>query len=159
MVVSKRAFGKIFTYLGLFLTGVGAIGILGPHIELQRSGRVMAQVLGNDIGFRQPGLYAFRLQLKWTGTTGDQRTNLVTPVRAASEQEARNSYRGKHLIPGQTYEMFTDPENPEKIQPFKGYNWTTFGKFALITLAGVIVFFVGMSIIRTDKGERKTTKV
>ena len=38
MKPSKRAWGKIFTYLGLFLTGIGIIGVLGPHLELSRAG-------------------------------------------------------------------------------------------------------------------------
>lgn len=151
MKPTKRVLGKIFTYLGLFLTGMGLIGIMGPHLELQRSGRLMAQVLGNDIGYRQPGMYAFRLQLKWTTADGEQRTNITTPVRAASEEEAWKSYRGNHLITGQTYEFYTDPENLDRIQPFKGYNWITFGKFVLISIAGLVVFFIGMTIVRQDR--------
>jgi len=153
MKPTKRQLGKIFTYLGLFLTGIGMIGILGPHMELQRSGRVMAQVVSNDIAFRQPGIFAFRLQLKWDKPEGEQRTTLTTPVRAASEDEARGKYRGKHLIAGQTYEFYTDSDNIDRIQPFKGYNWTTFGTFVALTIAGVAVFFVGMSIVRKDKAE------
>ena len=148
MSVSRRALGKIFTYLGLFLTGIGMIGILGPHMELQKSGRVMAQVLANDIAFRGEGVYSFRLQLKWTTPEGEQRTNLTTPVRAGSEAEAREKYRGKHLVAGQTYEFFTDADNPERIQPFKGYNWATFGKFVALAAAGIVVFFTGMRIVR-----------
>ena len=151
MGLSKRVLGKIVTYLGLFLTAIGVLGILGPHMDLQRSGRMMAQVIGNDIGYRQPGVYAFRLQLKWTAPEGEQRTNITTPVRAGSEEEARRSYRGKHLVAGQTYEFFTDPDKPDRIQPFKGYNWTTFGTFVLLTVAGFVVFFTGMTIVRQDK--------
>ena len=153
MKPSRRALGKIFTYLGLFLTGVALIGIMGPHMELQRSGRLTAQVLGNDIGYRQPGMFAFRLQLKWTTADGEQRTNITTPVRAASEEQARKAYRGRHLVAGQTYEFYTDPENPDRIQPFKGYNWTTFGTFLLLSVAGIAVFFTGMTIVRKDKTE------
>ena len=153
MKPSRRALGKIFTYLGLFLTGVAVIGIMGPHMELQRSGRLTAQVLGNDIGYRQPGMFAFRLQLKWTTAEGEQRTNITTPVRAASEDQARKAYRGRHLVAGQTYEFYTDPENPDRIQPFKGYNWTTFGTFLLLSVAGIAVFFTGMTIVRKDKAE------
>ena len=151
MKPTRRALGKMFTYLGLFLTGTGLIGIMGPHLELQRSGRLMAQVVGNDIGYRQPGMFAFRLQLKWTTADGEQRTNITTPVKAATEAEAREAYRGKHYVAGQTYEFYTDAENPERIQPFKGYNAATFGKFVGITLAGILVFFVGMTIVRQDK--------
>jgi hypothetical protein len=151
MGLSKRVLGKIVTYLGLFLTGIGIIGILGPHLELQRSGRLMAQVIGNDIAYRQPGMYGFRLQLKWTAPEGEQRTNITTAVRAGSEEEARRNYRGKHLVAGQTYEFFTDPDKPDRIQPFKGYNWTTFGTFVLLALAGIIVFFTGMTIVRQEK--------
>ena len=151
MKPSKRALGKIFTYLGLFLTGVALIGIMGPHMELQRSGRLMAQVVGNDIGYRQPGMFAFRLQLKWMTSEGEQRTNITTPVRAASEDEARRAYRGKHFVTGQTYEFYTDAENPDRIQPFKGYNWTTFGKLALLSVAGIVVFFTGMTIVRKGR--------
>ena len=154
MVASKRVLGKIFTYLGLLLTGVGAIGILGPWIELQRSGRQVAQVVANDIGYRQPGMFAFRLQLKWNAIEGEQRTNITTPVRAATEAEARNSYRGRHLVAGQSYEFFTDAEHSDRIQPFKGYNWTTFGKFILLAAAGVVVFFTGMTIVRKDRAQR-----
>ena len=153
MKPSKRALGKIFTYMGLFLTGVSLIGTMGPHMELQRSGKVMAQVLGNEIGYQQPGMYAFRLQLKWTTPEGDQRTNLTTPVRAASEAAAREAYKGKHLVAGHTYELYTDPVNPEKIQPFKGYNWTTFGKFILLGIAGLVVFFTGMTIVQQARKE------
>lgn len=151
MKPSKRVLGKIFTYLGLFLTGIGMIGTLGPHMELQRSGRVMAQVISNDIAYKQQGVYAFRLQLKWDKPEGEQRTTLTTPVHAASEEAARKSYRGKHLVAGQTYEFYTDPNNPERIQPFKGYNWTTFGLFAAVTIAGIVVFFVGMTIVRKER--------
>ncbi len=151
MVVSKRVLGKTFTYLGLFLTGLGIIGILGPHMELQRSGHIMAQVVGNDIGFRQQGVYAFRLQLKWTSPDGEQRTNITTPVRAASEEEARAAYRGRHLQVGQTYEFYTDSDRPDRIEPFKGYNWPTFGKFVLFAIAGIVVFFTGMTIVRKER--------
>jgi len=148
MKPSKRAIGKVFTYMGLFLTGMSLIATMGPHLELQRSPRVMAQVIGNDIGYQQPGMYAFRLQLKWTTPEGEQRTNITTPVRAASEAAARDAYKGKHLLAGQTYEFYTDSQNPERIQPFKGYNWTTFGKFLLIGIAGIVVFLTGMTIVR-----------
>lgn len=151
MKPSRRVLGKMFTYLGLFLTGMGLIGIMGPHLDLQRSGRLMAQVVGNDIAYRQQGMYAFRLQLKWTTADGEQRTNITTPVRAATEAEARDAYRGKHYTTGQTYEFYTDAEHPDRIQPFKGYNAATFGKFVAITLAGILVFSVGMTIVRQDK--------
>lgn len=157
MKPSRRALGKIFTYLGLFLTGVALIGTMGPHMELQRSGRLMAQVLGNDIGYRQPGMFAFRLQLKWTTPEGEQRTNITTPVRAASEDAARKAYRGRHLVTGQTYEFYTDAEHPDRIQPFKGYNWTTFGTFVLLSVAGIVVFFTGMTIVRKDTGESRSS--
>lgn len=156
MFWKKRVLGKIFTYLGLFLTGIGMIGVLGPHLDLQRSERVMAQVVGNDLAFRQPGAYGFRLQLKWTTSEGDQRTNITTIVRAASEEAAKQEYRGKHLVAGQTYELFTDAANPERIQPFKGYNWLTFGKFLAFVIAGLVVFFTGMAIIRQQRDETAT---
>jgi hypothetical protein len=54
-------------------------------------------------------------------------------------------------VTGQTYEFYTDPEHLERIQPFKGYNWVTFGKFVGIALAGVVVFFTGMTIVRQDR--------
>lgn len=149
--VPKRVLGKIFTYLGLFLTGVGLIGTLGPYMELRRSGRVTAEVVGNDIAYRLPGVYAFRLQLKWAKLEGEQRTTLTTPVRASSEEAARKAYRGKHLFAGQTYEFYTDSDNPDRIQPFKGYNWTTFGTFIALGLAGIAVFFTGMTIVRKEK--------
>lgn len=149
----KRAIGKIFTYMGLFLTGVALIGFMGPYMDIQRSGRIKAEVLGNDIGYRQSGMFAFRLQLKWMTVDGAQRTNITTPVRAASEEEARKAYRGKHLIPGQTYEFYSDSDNPDRIQPFKGYNWPTFGKFLLLTVAGLVVFFTGMTIMSKAKKE------
>ena len=155
MKPSRRVLGKMFTYLGLFLTGMGMIGILGPYLELQRSHKIMAQVVSNDIAHQQPGAYGFRLQLKWDRPEGEQRTTITTVVRAKSEAEARESYRGKHLAAGQTYEFYTDPENPDRIQPFKGYNPATFGKFIAITLAGVVVFFVGMSIVRGQKKEKR----
>lgn len=151
MVVSKRALGKIFTYLGLLVTGIGILGILGPHLELQRSGRLMAQVVSNDIAYRQPGAFGYRLQLKWTSVVGEQRSTITTIVRAASEEEARKKYKGNHLVAGQTYEFYTDPERPDRIQPFKGYNWTTFGTFGMLIIAGIIVFFAGMSIIRRER--------
>jgi len=159
MKPSKRALGKIFTYMGLFLTGVALIGIMGPHMELQRSPRIMAQVVGNDIGYKQPGMFAFRLQLKWTSLEGDQRTNITTPVRAATEEAARQAYRGKHLVTGQTYEFYTDAENPDRIQPFKGYNWATFGKFLLIAIAGIVIFVTGMTIVRKVKAEAQGSSV
>ncbi|MBI2689037.1 MAG: hypothetical protein HYX27_22265 [Acidobacteria bacterium] len=151
MKPTRRVWGKIFTYLGLFLTGIGTIGILGPHIELQRSGRVMAQVVSNEIAYRHEGAYGFRLQLKWDKPEGEQRTTLTTLVRAGSEEAARKAYKGKHLVGGQTYEFYTDADNPDRIQPFKGYNWATFGTFVLLAVAGIIVFFTGMSIIRSAK--------
>lgn len=154
MKVSRRTLGKIFTYLGLFLTGMGMIGIMGPHLELQRSPKIMAQVVANDIAYRQPGAFGFRLQLKWDRPEGEQRTTLTTVVRSSSEDAARKAYRGKDLVPGQTYEFYTDPENPERIQPFKGYNYATFGKFIVFTLAGIVVFFTGMTIIRKDKAAK-----
>jgi hypothetical protein len=157
MKPSKRALGKIFTYMGLFLTGVALIGLMGPYMELQRSGRLMAQVLGNDIAYRQPGMFAFRLQLKWMTTEGEQRTNITTPVRASTEEEARRAYRGKHLVSGQTYEFYTNAENPERIEPFKGYNWATFGKFVLLTVAGLIVFLTGMTIVRKARTESQAS--
>ena len=153
MKPSRRVLGKIFTYLGLFLTGMGLIGFLGPYLELQRSGRITAQVVSNEIAHRQPGAFGFRLQIKWDRPQGEQRTTVTTVVRAKSEDEARQTYRGKHLVAGQSYEFFTDPDNPERIQPFKGYNTTTFGKFIVIALAGVVVFFVGMTIVRNLKKE------
>jgi hypothetical protein len=159
MKPGKRALGKILTYLGLFLTGVSLIGIMGPHMELQRSGRLMAQVIGNDIGYRQPGVFSFRLQLKWTTADGERRTTITTPVRSASEAEARQAYRGKHLVAGQTYEFYTDAENPERVEPFKGYNWTTFGKFVLLGVAGIVVFFTGMTIIRKARAEMQAPSV
>lgn len=155
MNLSRRVLGKTFTYLGLFLTGIGMIGTLTPYMELQRSGKITAEVLSNDIAYRQPGVFAFRLQLKWGSAAGEQRTTLTTPVRAASEEAARASYRGKHLQPGQSYEFYTDPANPQRIQPFKGYNWATFGLFAAVGLAGAAVFLVGMSIVRKDRAARR----
>ncbi|HEU0119966.1 MAG TPA: hypothetical protein VFQ91_05525 [Bryobacteraceae bacterium] len=154
MNLSRRALGKIFTYLGLFLTGMGMIGLLGPYMEMQRSSKIAAQVLSNDIGYRQPGVFAFRLQLKWGNAENEQRTTLTTPVHAASEEAARAAYRGKHLQPGQTYEFYTDPEHPERIQPFKGYNWSTFGIFAGVGVAGLAVFLTGMSIVRKERSGR-----
>lgn len=155
MKPSRRVLGKMFTYLGLFLTGMGLIGVLGPYLELQRSNKITAQVVSNDIAHRQAGAFGFRLQLKWDRPEGEQRTTITTVVRAKSEAEARESYRGKHLAAGQSYEFFTDPDNPERIQPFKGYNPGTFGKFIAIALAGVVVFFVGMTIVRGTKKEKR----
>lgn len=155
MAVSKRVIGKAFTYLGLFLSGMGMLGILGPYMDLQRSDHIMAQVTGNDIAYRLPNTFAFRLQLKWTSTAGEQRTNITTPVHAATEEEARAAYRGKHLVPGQTYEFYADPEHPDRILPFKGYNWATFGKFLLIAVAGLVVFVTGMTIVRQDKPSKE----
>jgi hypothetical protein len=148
--------GKIVTYLGLLLTGIGTIGILGPHMDLQRSGKMMAEVIGNDIGYRTEGVYSFRLQLRWTAPEGEQRTNITTPVRAATEEEARRKYRGAHLLAGRTYEFYTDAADPERIQPFKGYNWATFGKFGLFGLAGIVVFFTGMAITKKDREANAT---
>lgn len=155
MKPSRRVLGKMFTYLGLFLTGMGLIGVLGPYLELQRSQKITAQVVSNDIAHRQPGAFGFRLQLKWSKPEGEQRTNITTVVRAKSEDEARKSYRGNQLVAGQSYEFYTDPENPDRIQPFKGYNPETFGKFIAIAVAGVLVFFVGMTIVRNLKKEKR----
>ncbi len=151
-----RILGKVVTYLGLLLTGIGVIGILGPHMDLQRSGKMTAEVIGNDIGYRTEGVYSFRLQLRWASPEGEQRTNITTPVRAKSEEEARRIYRGAHLLAGQTYEFYTDAANPEIIQPFKGYNWATFGRFASFGLAGIVVFFTGMAIVRKDREANAT---
>ena len=156
MVASKRVLGKIFTYLGLLVTGIGILGILGPHIEMQRSGRLMAQVVSNDIAYRQPNAFGYRLQLKWTSVTGEQRSTITTIVRAASEEEARKKYKGNHLVAGQTYEFYTDPDRPDRIQPFKGYNWTTFGTFGMLVVAGIAVFFTGMSVVRRERSEART---
>lgn len=154
MNLSRRVLGKIFTYLGLFLTGMGIIGTLAPYMQLQRSGKIQAQVLSNDIAYRQPGVFAFRLQLKWGSAEGEQRTTLTTPVHAASEEAARASYRGKHLVAGQSYEFYTDPDNPQRVQPFRGYNWATFGLFSVVGVAGIAVFLVGMSIVRKERAAR-----
>jgi hypothetical protein len=154
MKASRRVIGKIFTYLGLFLAGMGLIGTMGPYMDLQKSGRVTAQVVANELAFNQPGVFAYRLQLKNDSMRGEQRTTLTTVVRAATEEKAWANYKGNHLVKGQTYEFFTDPENPERLQPFKGYNFATFGKFAALGLAGVLVFFVGMTIVRKEKGTR-----
>ena len=136
MKVSRRTIGKIFTYLGLFLTGLGIIGTMGPYLELQRSGRVSAQVMANELAFKQSGVFAYRLQLKNDSLRGEQRTTLTTVVRAATEEKAWENYKGKHLVKGQTYEFFTDPDNPERLQPFKGYNMATFGKFVALGQIG-----------------------
>ena len=157
MVASKKVLGKIFTYLGLLVTGIGSLGIIGPHLELQRSGRLMAQVVSNDIAYRQPGAFGYRLQLMWTSVIGEQRSTITTIVRAASEEEAHRKYKGNHLIAGQTYEFYTDPERPDRIQPFKGYNWATFGMFGMLIVAGIIVFFTGMSIIRRERAAARTS--
>ncbi|MBM3787748.1 MAG: hypothetical protein FJW30_25625 [Acidobacteria bacterium] len=144
----RRVAGKVLTYLGLFLTGAGMLGGLQPHLDIARSEKVMAQVTGNDIAYRQPGLFGFRLQLKWTAVEGEQRTNITTPVRAADETAARRTYRGRHLEVGQTYEFSTSPGDPNRLQPFLAYNWDTFGRFLLITLAGFLAFAAGMSLAR-----------
>lgn len=155
MVVPKKLLGKIFTYLGLLVTGIGLLGILGPYVELQRSGRLTAQVVSNDVAYRQPGAFGYRLQLKWASVIGEQRSTITTIVRAATEDEARRKYRGNHLFAGQTYEFYTDPERPDRIQPFKGYNWTTFGTFGMLALAGIVVFFTGMSVTRRERAEAR----
>lgn len=144
----RRLAGKVLTYLGLFFTGAGMLGGLQPHMEIARSAKVMAQVTGNDIAFRQPGMFGFKLQLKWTSLEGEQRTNITTPVRATDEASARNSYRGRHLEVGKTYEFSTTPDDPNRLQPFLAYNWDNFGRFVLITAAGFAMFAAGMALIR-----------
>lgn len=148
---SRRFAGKLLTYFGLFLTGAGMLGALQPHMELSRSQKVQAEVIGNEIAFRQPGLFGFRLQLKFFGELGEQRVNITTPVRAASEGEALLAYRGKHFQVGKTYEFYTTPEDPNRVQPFKNYDWPTFGRFLLVTAAGFVFFAIGMYVTRTEK--------
>ena len=148
---SRRFAGKLLTYLGLFLTGAGMLGALQPHMELSRSQKVQAEVVGNEIAFRQQGLFGFRLQLKFFGETGEQRVNITTPVRAASEGEALLQYRGKHFQTGRTYEFYATPDDPNRLQPFKNYDWPTFGRFILIIAAGFVLFAIGMYLIRSGK--------
>jgi hypothetical protein len=153
-LMTGRLPGKILTYLGLFLTGAGMIGILGPHMDLQRSGKVMAEVVANDLAYHRDNTYAFRLQLRWTKADGEQRTTITTPVKASSEQEARSQYRGRGYAVGQTYEIYTSAQDPDRVEPFKGYNASTFGKWLAIAIAGFVLFFAGMSTVRRAKDEK-----
>lgn len=148
---SRRFAGKLLTYVGLFFTGAGMLGALQPHMELSRSQKVQAEVIGNEIAYRQPGLFGFRLQLKFFGELGEQRVNITTPVRANDEGSALLAYRGKHFQVGKTYEFYTTPDDPNRLQPFKNYDWPTFGRFILIIVAGFVLFAVGMKVTRSEK--------
>lgn len=151
MKLSPRVLGKGITYLGLLITGMGVLGIVEPAMQLQRSPRMMAEVVGNDIAYKQPGVYLFRLQLKWMTEEGERRTTITTPVRAATEDEARKVYRGGHYQSGQVYQFFASPDNPERVQPFRGYDFATFGKPGMLAAAGVLLFLLGMAVVKRAK--------
>jgi hypothetical protein len=138
-------------YAACFLVGAGLLGAFRPHLELQQCERVTATVVGNDLAYQNAGVYGFRLQLKWSKPDGENRTTITTPVRAASEAEARRKYPGAHIQAGETRVFYTAQDDPDRILPFRGYNWQTFGGYAMLTVSGLSAFGIGMWLIRRGK--------
>lgn len=132
------------------------IGAWKPYYELQQAPRVRVKVLKNDIGYKTEKGFAFQLQMTWMNGLEEQRTQLTTPVQAASEDEARRKYRGSEIVAGQEYDFPVDPDDPSRILPFNGYNWKTFGQFAITALLGFLSFGVGMYL--SSQGQKLEKK-
>jgi hypothetical protein len=143
-----RTAGKVMAFTGVFFVGVALIGAWKPYYQLQQAPRAHVKVLKNDIGYKTAKGFAFQLQMSWTTSLGEQRTQLTTPVEAASEQEARGKYRGGWIVAGQEYDFPVDPADPSRILPFNGYNWKTFGQFAITGLLGFLSFALGMYLVK-----------
>lgn len=143
--------GRILLYAGCFLAGAGLLGAFRPHLDLQQCERVTATVVSNDLSFHNAGVYGFRLQLRWNKPDGENRTTITTPIRASSEADARRSYRGAHYQPGTTYTFYTAADDPDRILPFMGYNWQTFGQYLMLAVSGLAAFGIGMVLIRRGK--------
>ena len=151
-----RTAGKVMAFTGVFFVGVALIGAWKPYYQLQQAPRAHVKVLKNDIGYKTAKGFAFQLQMSWNTSLGEQRTQLTTPVEAASEQEARGKYRGSWIVAGQEYDFPVDPADPSRILPFNGYNWKTFGQFAITGLLGFLSFALGMYLVK--KGQELEKK-
>lgn len=150
-----RTAGKVMAFTGVFFVGVSMIGAWKPYYQLQQGPRVRVKVLKNEVGYKTEKGFAFQLQMSWTSEFGEQRTQLTTPIEASSEEEARGKYRGSWIVAGQEYDFPVDPDDPSRILPFNGYNWKTFGQFAITALLGFVSFGLGMFLSKKGQGLEK----
>ncbi len=154
-----RTAGKVMLFSGVFFVGVAILGAWKPYYQLQQAPRIRAEVLKNDIGYKTATGFAFQLQLRWLAETGEQRTQLTTPVPAASEDEARRKYRGSAIVVGQEYDFPVDAEDPTRVLPFLGYNWRTFGQFLISGVGGFIAFGVGMYLAKKGQALQRKPQI
>jgi hypothetical protein len=154
-----RTAGKVMAFTGVFFVGVAMIGAWKPYYQLQESPRARVKVLKNDIGYKTANGYAFQLQMSWLTDLGEQRTQLTSPVEASSEEEARRKYRGSWIVAGQEYDFPVDPDDRSRILPFNGYNWKTFGQFAITALLGFVSFGVGMFLSKKGQELEKKPRI
>lgn len=116
-------------------------------------------MLKNDIGYKTATGWAFQLQLSYLSDIGEQRTQLTTPVPAATEDEARRKYRGAAIVVGQEYDFPVDPDDPTRVLPFLGYNWRTFGQYLISAIGGFIAFGVGMYLAKQGQALQKKPQI
>lgn len=154
-----RTAGKVMLFSGVFFVGVAMLGAWKPYYQLQQAPRVRAKVLKNDIGYKTATGWAFQLQLSYLSDIGEQRTQLTTPVKAATEDEARRKYRGAAIVVGQEYDFPVDPDDPTRVLPFVGYNWRTFGQYLVSAIGGFIAFGVGMALVKQGQALQKKPQI
>lgn len=146
-----RIAGKALLYLGIFFTAVGSFNAMQPYLKLQKAQFVQAKVLRNEFVRKTSNGYAFQMQLSWNpGTTeqSERRIVITNLVKGSSQADAEANYKGRHYQAGQSYAMPLNPDDQERIEPWLGYNWNTFGRPLILTGAGLGLFLIGMALVR-----------